>query len=67
MLRILLLALAITFIQGALQPAAAQSSYDHNEASETLSEDQKVQKLIGYVRSLEGATFIRDNSEFSPE
>jgi hypothetical protein len=67
MLRILLAALAITFTQSALQPATAQSSYDHSTAPETLSEDQKVQKLIEYIRSLEGATFIRDNSEFSPE
>jgi hypothetical protein len=67
MLRILLAALVITFTQSALQPAAAQSSHDHSTVPETLSEDQKVEKLIAYIRSLEGATFIRDNSEFSPE
>jgi hypothetical protein len=67
MLKMLLAALAITVTQSALQPVAAQSSYDHGAASETLSEHQKVQKLIEYIRSLEGATFIRDNSEFPPE
>ncbi|WP_299704548.1 DUF5329 family protein [uncultured Pontibacter sp.] len=67
MLRILFMALAITFTQSALQPVAAQASYENSEVPEVLSEAQKVQKLLDYVRSLEGATFIRNNSEFSPE
>lgn len=65
--RILLLALAITFIQGSLQTAAAQSATDRSEVTETMTEDEKVQRLIDYIRTLEGATFIRDNSEFTPE
>ncbi|WP_155800771.1 DUF5329 family protein [Pontibacter sp. BAB1700] len=67
MLRILLMAVAITLTQSALQPAAAQDAYERNGTYETMSEDQKVQKLLAYIRNLEGATFIRDNSEFSPE
>ncbi len=67
MLRILLLALAITFTQGTLHTTVAQSVTDRSDASDAMTEDQKVQRLIEYIRTLEGATFIRDNSEFSPE
>lgn len=67
MLRILLMALAITSTQSILQPAAAQAYNENSETAEALSENQKVQKLIEYIRTLEGATFIRDNSEFAPE
>lgn len=67
MFRILFVAVAILLFQSAARPAAAQASYDHSNSPETMSEDQKVQKLIEYIRTLQGATFIRDNSEFAPE
>ncbi|MBX0335190.1 DUF5329 domain-containing protein [Pontibacter sp. HSC-14F20] len=61
------MAVAIQLIQSALHPAAAQGSYENSNSSATMSEDQKVQLLIEYIRTLEGATFIRNNSEFAPE
>ncbi|MCP2042317.1 DUF5329 family protein [Pontibacter sp. HSC-36F09] len=67
MFRVLFVAVAILLFHSATQPAAAQASYEHSGSSETMSEDQKVQKLIEYIRTLQGATFIRDNSEFAPE
>lgn len=66
MLRLLLVALAISFAQSTLQTAAAQSAYENGGTSTGLSEDEKVQQLIHYIRTLEGATFIRENSEFPP-
>lgn len=50
-----------------LLPVAAQDTSERTTTSPTMSEEQKVQQLIEYVRTLEGATFIRDNSEFPPE
>ncbi|PVY41972.1 DUF5329 family protein [Pontibacter virosus] len=67
MLRVLIMAIAILLIQSTAQPASAQGSQEYSVASVPMSEEQKVQKLIEYVRTLEGATFIRNNSEFAPE
>ncbi|SIT91635.1 DUF5329 family protein [Pontibacter indicus] len=67
MFRILFATVVILLFQTTLQPAVAQGSYEQSSLPETLSEDQKVQKLIEYIRSLEGATFIRNESEFAPE
>ncbi|MDO6389577.1 DUF5329 family protein [Pontibacter sp. BT731] len=67
MFRVLFVAVAILLAQSATQLAAAQGSYELSGSSETMSEDQKVKQLIEYIRTLQGATFIRDNSEFAPE
>jgi hypothetical protein len=67
MFRVLFVAVAILLVQSATQLAAAQGSYELSGSSETMSEDQKVKQLIEYIRTLQGATFIRDNSEFAPE
>jgi hypothetical protein len=67
MLRILLVAVAITFSQSTWQEATAQSAQFENNTHSSLSEAQKVEKLINYIRTLEGATFIRNNSEFNTE
>ena len=67
MLRILFAAIAFLLVQSPLQPAVAQGSYQNSITSEAMSEDQKVQQLIEYIRTLEGATFIRNESEYAPE
>jgi hypothetical protein len=67
MLRILILAFAILITQGTLHTVMAQTATDRSEVAEAMSEEQKVQHLIEYIRTLENAKFIRDNSEFSPE
>jgi hypothetical protein len=63
----LLLVLVTIFASSTWQNASAQSSHYENNPNSSLSEAQKVERLIDYIRTLEGATFIRDNSEFKPE
>lgn len=67
MYKILLLALAFAMFQGISQNAMAQAAQHDSTTSSTLSEEQKVDRLIKYLRSLEGATFIRNNSEHEPD
>ena len=67
MFRILFLAIAILLSQSAKLPALAQGTQELGSSTDAMSEDQKVKKLIEYIRTLEGATFIRNNSEFAPE
>ncbi|MBD1398362.1 DUF5329 family protein [Pontibacter sp. JH31] len=67
MLKVVLIALALFGTQGAFQYTAAQApQYTHNVGG-SLSEGQKVAKLLQYIRGLEGATFIRNNSEYDPK
>lgn len=67
MYKILLMALAFAMFQGTPQNAMAQTTQHDSTTSDTLSEEQKVDRLINYIRTLEGATFIRNNSEYKPE
>jgi hypothetical protein len=65
--KILFFALAFTLWQGTIQDAVAQDTLPASVTSGTLSEESKVELLITYLRTLEGATFIRNNSEYKPE
>ncbi|MHC2993113.1 hypothetical protein OB13_16580 [Pontibacter sp. HJ8] len=65
--KILFFALAFTLWQGTIQEAAAQDTLPATTTTGTLSEETKVDLLITYLRTLEGATFIRNNSEYKPE
>lgn len=67
MLRVIIIAFAIFTAQGVLQRTAAQAPQYDNNIGGSLSEEQKVSKLLQYIRTLEGATFIRNNSEYAPE
>ena len=67
MFRTLVTVLAFAAIFGSPYAAAAQAVHDTSIASHNLSEEQKVDKLITYIRTLEGATFIRNSSEYKPE
>lgn len=67
MLRIIILSIAFSLAQITCHVAAAQATAAHNARTGSMSEDQKVQQLLDYIRTLEGATFIRNDSEFSPE
>lgn len=54
-----------------MQTASAQSTSDavvtSNASEDSLSESQKIEQLIATVRSLEGAAFIRNGSEHTPQ
>lgn len=65
--KILFLALAFAMWQGTIQDAVAQDTLPASATSGNLSEESKVELLITYLRTLEGATFIRNNSEYKPE
>lgn len=67
MRKILLLALALMPFLSVQQPVFAQTEQPAHSFSGSLTEEQKVEKLIDYIRTLEGATFIRNNSEYKPE
>lgn len=67
MFRVFIIALAIFTTQGALQQTVAQAPQYDNSIGGSLSEGQKVGRLLQYIRTLEGATFIRNNSEYAPE
>jgi hypothetical protein len=49
---------------GTLLPAAIRSA---GVASLKLTEEEKITKLIEYIRNLKGATFIRNGSNHTPE
>ncbi|WP_018477031.1 DUF5329 family protein [Pontibacter roseus] len=65
--KILILAIAFSSVQGVAQQAVAQAIVRTANSHGTISEEQKVDRLIAYLRSLEGAIFIRNNSEYKPE
>jgi len=67
MFRSLVIVLAFAAFSGSPQEATAQAAPNTSIASSHLSEEQKVNRLITYVRTLEGATFIRNSSEYKPE
>lgn len=67
MLRIFLLTFTLLSIKSQFHFVSAQAVQYTTEEAEVLSEAQKVERLILYIRTLEGATFIRDNSEYKPE
>lgn len=55
----------------AVQPALAQQATGHptanTAATKILSESEKIDRLIESIRSMKGATFIRNGSEHSCE
>jgi len=60
--------LSITLLLGptAISPTQAQPFAHYSAESATeLTESQKVQQLIEWVRHLEGATFIRNGEEYN--
>lgn len=61
-----LLLLFFSAVSGAL--AAGQPAFAGNKAAlfAQMSEDQKIQHLIDYVRNLQDAVFIRNGKEYSP-
>ena len=67
MFRSLVIVLAFAAFSGSPQEVTAQAAPNTSIASSHLSEEQKVNRLITYVRTLEGATFIRNSSEYKPE
>ena len=62
MLGAALLAGLMSVADGAATPAAVPTYGSHADG---LTESQKVERLIGYLRSLDGAVFIRNGSEHS--
>lgn len=53
----LILLLMLSFLRG---------SASINTALPKLTEEEKINKLIDYVRNLKGAVFIRNGSEYTP-
>ncbi|QCR24529.1 DUF5329 family protein [Pontibacter sp. SGAir0037] len=67
MFKKLILGLALATAFSVYAPTTlAQSGPQATASTTALSEDQKINKLIAYIRNLEGATFIRNGSEHSP-
>ena len=67
MFRSLVLVLAFAAFLSSPQAATAQAAHNSSITPGHLSEEQKVDRLITYIRTLEGATFIRNSSEYKPE
>jgi hypothetical protein len=67
MFKVFIIALFFFSVQGVLQPAVAKAPEYNSSIGDTLTEDQKVHMLLTYIRSLEGATFIRDNTEYNTD
>ena len=66
MLRFVMLGIALVFGLAAVSPLQAQQLTLLSAGRETaLSESQKVQQLIDWIRHLEGATFIRNGDEYN--
>lgn len=63
--------LGTVFLTGLLSAQAIQETmatpaiYAFNSLDSVLTEAQKVERLLEYIRGLEGATFIRNGSEHS--
>ena len=62
MLGIATVAGLLSVAEAAATPAAVATYSSH---ADELTESQKVERLIGYLRSLDGAVFIRNGSEHS--
>jgi hypothetical protein len=60
-----LLTFGLAQVSLAQQPAKVSGNKQTNPSAKKLTEEQKIEQLIGYVRNLNGATFIRNGSEYS--
>lgn len=71
MLRYMMAGVVLVLGFSAINPAVAQQDTSHTSQSENnaakLSESQKVQQLIDWIRNLKGATFIRNGSAYDSQ